>query len=94
MANPRYANAQPAAQVALRLRKATETAHHEFWAADASPLDPVGIDWRHVLAGRHATDVYLLSLAVAHGSRFVTFDRHVPWQCVPSAQARHCVVLD
>jgi toxin-antitoxin system PIN domain toxin len=94
MANPRYANSQPTALVAQRLAKATATAHHEFWPADADPLGGAGgIDWQRVLSPRHVTDVYLLSLAVARAGRFVTFDQHVPWQSVPAAQARHRVVL-
>jgi toxin-antitoxin system PIN domain toxin len=93
MANPRYANARPAAQVAQRLSKATRTSHHEFWPADADPLGTDVIEWSRLLSARHVTDVYLLSLAVARGGRFVTFDQHVPWQVVPAAQARHRVVL-
>jgi uncharacterized protein len=93
MANPRYLNAQPAVQVAQRLAKALRTAHHEFWPADADPLGADGIDWPRVLSPRHVTDVYLLSLAVARGGRFVTFDQHIPWQSVPAAKARHCVVI-
>ena len=93
IANARYANVQPAAQVAQRVAKATHTAHHEFWPADANPLGVPGIDWARVLSSRHVTDVYLLSLAVAREGRFVTFDQHVPWQCVPAAKPRHRVVL-
>ncbi len=93
MANPNYANAQPAALVAQRLAKAMHTPHHEFWPANANPLGAPGIEWSRVLSARHVTDVYLLSLAVVHGGRFVTFDRHVPWQAVPAAEAKHRVVL-
>jgi toxin-antitoxin system PIN domain toxin len=94
MSNPGYANAQPAALVAQRLAKATRTAHHEFWPADANPLGAEGgIDWTRVLSARHVTDVYLLSLAVARDGRFVTLDAHVPLHCVPQAKTRHCVVI-
>jgi toxin-antitoxin system PIN domain toxin len=93
MGNPNYANAQPAALVAQRLANATRTPQHEFWPADVDPLGVRGLEWSRVLSARHVTDAYLLSLAVAHGGRFVTFDRHVPWQAVPAATAQHCVVL-
>ncbi len=93
MSQPAYPNTRPAGQVAERLRGATADRHHEFWPAD---LDLVGgqvIDWSLVLTSRHVTDLYLLGLAIAHGGRFVTFDRHVPRGAVGKAESRHLVVI-
>ncbi len=94
MAQPAYPNRQPAAAVAERLRAATANRHHEFWQADVDLLGGAQIDFASVLTSRHVTDLYLLTLAVRHGGRFVTFDRHVPLAAVTSAQARHLVVID
>ena len=93
MSQPAYPNVQPAAQVAERLRAAAETAHHAFWSADADVLATETVRWSDLLTSRHATDAYLLALAVAHGGRFVTFDQHVPLRAVPAAEPRHLVVI-
>ena len=93
MSQPAYPNVQPAAQVAERLRAAAETAHHAFWSADADVLARETVRWSDLLTSRHATDAYLLALAVAHGGRFVTFDQHVPLRAVPAAEPRHLVVI-
>lgn len=93
MSQPAYPNVQPVAQVAERLRAAAETAHHAFWSADADVLAKETVGWSDLLTSRHATDAYLLALAVAHGGRFVTFDRHVPMRAVPAAESRHLVVI-
>ncbi len=42
---------------------------------------------------RQLTNAYLLALAVAHGGRFVTFDRGLPLSAVPAATADALVVL-
>jgi uncharacterized protein len=94
MAQPAYPNTQPAAVVAQRLAAATRERHHEFWPATLDALAADVFTWDAVLTSRHATDMYLLALAVRHGGRFVTFDRHVPTRAVDGAAARHLVVLD
>lgn len=94
MAQPGYANSAPAAQVAQRLAEAAGDASHEFWPDDVSLLEPGRLDWSRVLGPRQVTNAYLLSLAVVHGGRFVTFDRGVPLPVVPGAKARHLVTLD
>ncbi len=94
MSQPAYPNAQPAALVASRLQSATDAHHHAFWAADVDALAKAQIAWDRILSTRHATDVYLLALAVAHGGCFVTFDQHVPTVAIAAAKARHLVVLD
>jgi hypothetical protein len=93
MSQPAYPNRQPAADVANRLRAATENRHHEFWKADLDLLGADTIDFATVLTSRHVTDLYLLALATRHRGRFVTFDLHVPLAAVPSAEARHLVVI-
>ncbi len=94
ISQPAYPNRQPAAAVADRLQVAAADRHHEFWPADVNLLGGARIDFASVLTSRHVTDLYLLTLAVQHGGRFVTFDRHVPRVAVNSAQARHVVVID
>lgn len=94
MAQPAYANVQPASVVAARLAAATRERHHELWSAKLDVLDGDVVDWERVLTSRHATDVYLLALAVEMRGRFVTFDRHVPLKSVTAAAARHLVVIE
>ncbi len=93
ISQPAYPNCQPAAQVAARLAAATRGPHHEYWAAGVDALQVEFLDWSAVLSSRHVTDVYLLSLAVSRGARFVTFDRHVPANAVAGATVKNLVVL-
>jgi predicted nucleic acid-binding protein len=39
------------------------------------------------------TDLYLLALAVHHGGRLVTFDRHIALGAVAGARPEHLVQL-
>jgi toxin-antitoxin system PIN domain toxin len=89
-----YPNAQPAAEVALRLAEAAAGPTHEFWADEVSLLDPDCLDWRHVLGARQVTDVYLLALAVRRGGRLVTLDGGIPLKAVAGAKPEHLLVLD
>jgi toxin-antitoxin system PIN domain toxin len=93
MSQSAYPNMQPAARVAERLQVAAATQYHEFWSADADLLAADTVRWAELLTSRHATDAYLLALAVAHDGRLVTFDRHVPLRAVPSADARHLALI-
>lgn len=93
LSQPGYPNPQPAAQVAVRLRAATQTAHHRFIAADQSLLDQPHYDTGQLLGHRQFTDAWLLGLAVAHGLCFVSFDAGLPWRVVPGASARNSLVL-
>ena len=93
MAQPGYRNPLPAFQVAERLREATETVHHQFWADDISLLQPGVADWRQVIGARQLTDVYLLALAVARGGRFVTFDTRIAVTVVPEADKQGLCVI-
>ncbi|WP_029918816.1 TA system VapC family ribonuclease toxin [Nevskia soli] len=93
LAQPRYPNPLPAAQVAERLATAAATPHHEFWADSVSLLNPAIIDRSRLLNAKQVTDAYLLALAVAHDGRFVTFDRAISLATVMGAQARHLIAL-
>lgn len=91
MSQSRYPNVRPAADIASRLRDATNTSFHEFWPNDISILDDNAFDWRHVLSPRQITDTYLLALAVRNGGTFVTFDHAIPLKAVRGAAAEHLV---
>ncbi len=93
MAQPGYSNPLPASQVAERLREATETVHHQFWADDISLLQPGIADWRQVIGARQLTDVYLLALAVERGGRFVTFDTRIAVAVVPEADNQSLCII-
>jgi hypothetical protein len=93
MSQPKYPGNLPAAQVADRLAEAANNPKHEFWPADVNMLADGVFDWTKVLGHRQVTDVYLLSLAVHHGGRFVTFDRRIVPDAVKGARAKNLVVL-
>ena len=93
MSQPGYPNSLPAAQVAERLRGATETAHHTFVADAPSLLDAQHFNCGQLLGHRQVTDAWLLGLAVQHGLCFVTFDGVMPMRVVRGAQPHHLVLL-
>ncbi|MCG8460365.1 MAG: hypothetical protein MI919_29130 [Holophagales bacterium] len=93
LSQPRYPNPTTVSDAIGRLGRATRTEHHELWHNNVSLLDPAVVDPSHLLGSRQVTDAYLLALAVAHGGRFVTFDRSVARQAVRGAAAEHLWVL-
>lgn len=93
MSQPKYPGSLPAAQVTDRLAEAANNPQHEFWPADVNMLAEGVFDWTRVLGHRQVTDVYLLSLAVKHGGRFVTFDQRIVPDAVQGARAEHLVLL-
>jgi toxin-antitoxin system PIN domain toxin len=93
MANPGYPNALPVRPLIERLREATRSPYHEFWADDVSVLDARIVDAGRIHGPRQLTDLYLLALAVRRGGRFVTFDASVPVSAVKGAEKRHLVAL-
>jgi toxin-antitoxin system PIN domain toxin len=93
VSQPRYPSPVSPAEAVERLRRATETEHHEFWPCAVSLLDRDRIEAGRVHGPRQVTDVYLLALAVARGGRFVTFDRSIPLSAAPGAGPEHLVVL-
>ena len=76
-----------------RWRSAVSTPYHEFLPDDISLLDDATVDCARLAGHRQITDTYLLALAVAHGARFVTLDRHVPLASVRSAREESLVVI-
>jgi uncharacterized protein len=94
VSHPAYPNRAPAQVVAERLALACAHHAHEFWADDISVLKPGALDWQRLVAGRHLTDAYLLTLAVMHRGCFVTLDRNIPVAAVPNASAANLVVID
>lgn len=93
ISQPRYpAPISPSAAIEL-LSRARESAHHAFWPCDRSLLDAASVDRSRLHGPRQVTDAYLLALAVAHGGRFVTFDRSLPLTAVPGATEEHLTVL-
>jgi toxin-antitoxin system PIN domain toxin len=93
MSHPGYPHALSARSVIERLREATRSPHHEFWADDVSLLDPRIADTDRIHGPRQVTDVYLLALAVNRNGRFVTFDASVPLSAVRGAEKKHIVAL-
>lgn len=94
MAQPAYPNAVPVQQVAARLGEAVGHPAHQFWPDSLSLLDRNLINWGQVMGHRQVTDLYLLSLAVKQGGRFVTFDRRIDVGNVPGARSEQLVVLE
>jgi toxin-antitoxin system PIN domain toxin len=93
VSQPRYPSPISTAEAFRRLTRATSTAHHAFWPCDLSLLDATRIVRDRLLTPRQVTDAYLLALAVAHGGRFVTFDRNVPFTAVRGAAEANLVLV-
>ena len=88
-----YPNALRPADVAARLREATEQVFHHFWAEGPSLLAPGCVNWEYIVGSRQVTDAYLLALAVHHGGRLATFDHAITRRVVPGAEEQHFVVV-
>lgn len=93
ISQPRYPNPVPTAEAVRRLARACDTQSHSFWPCDVSLVDADRLDRERMHGPRQVTDAYLLSLAVRHGGRFVTFDQAVPLSAVVGASVDHLVVL-
>ncbi len=50
---------------------------HVFWPDDTSLLDTPQLDTNRLLTHKQVTDSYLLVLALAHGGRLASLDRHL-----------------
>lgn len=93
LSNPSYSpSAERPAKIAERLRIFCKSGHHHFWSDDISLRDSRRFEL--AVSYRKLTDVYLLSLAVAHEGRLATFDRSIPLEGVPGASRKHLVVVD
>ena len=93
LSQPNYPNALKPAEVAERLREATEAVFHQFWADGPSLLAPGLVNWEYIVGSRQVTDAYLMALAVHHEGRLVTFDHAIARRVVSGAEARHLMVL-
>lgn len=93
LSQPTYPASKPIAEVAKRLREATEDPSHEFWPDSLSALGEDVLDWGNLLGARQITDAYLLALAIKHNGRLVTFDRNVPLAAVRGATPQHLAVI-
>lgn len=93
MSHPAYPNALPVGSVIERLREATASAYHQFWADDVSLLDPRIADASRIHGPRQLTDAYLLALAVRRDGRLATFDTSVPLSAIKGAEKKHLVAL-
>ncbi len=93
VSQPRYPSpVSPAVAIDL-LARACAGGHHEFWPCELSLLDPQVVDSSRLHGPRQVTDAYLLALAMAHGGRFVTFDRSLSLSSVRGATGDHLAVL-
>jgi len=88
-----YPNAVAPAEIAQRLREATEAPFHHYWSDVPYLLSSSLVDWQWVLGSTQVTDAYLLGLAVHHGGRLVTFDHSVPRRAVRGAEQEHLLLL-
>lgn len=93
MSQPNYPGALPVTQVADRLAEAVASVEHEFWPDSISLLDSNVFSWSKVLGHRQVTDIYLLTLAVQNGGRFVTLDRRIAFDSVKDASPSQLVHL-
>src|SRR5580704_4194991 len=89
LSQPNYPNALAPADIAARLREATEAPFHQYWSDTHGLLNASLVDWQYVHGAIQVTDAYLLGLAVHHGGRLVTFDHSVPRRAVPGADPEH-----
>lgn len=94
MSQPAYPNPLPAAGVAERLAEATTTTWHRFWPDEIGLIDKNTLNWNAVLGSRQITDCCLLALAAHHKGRFVTFDRRISNQSVPSARDEQLALIE
>ncbi|MEX0904069.1 MAG: TA system VapC family ribonuclease toxin [Pseudohongiellaceae bacterium] len=93
MSQSAYPNSRTPIEIAARLRDATLSPQHQFWADDVSLMDTQMLDWQHLFNARQLTDAYLLALAVRHSGVFATFDHAVPLQAVAGATAEHLMLI-
>ena len=90
---PKYPNQLGINEAFAKLRTSISDSYHTFIYDDISILDEVVLDASRLSGHRQLTDVYLLALAVTHGARLVTLDRHIPLDAVIGATNDHLVVL-
>jgi uncharacterized protein len=90
---PGYPSPISPSQAIGLLARATRTEYHQFWPCAVSLLDETLVDRDRVHGPRQVTDAYLLALATANASRFVTFDRRISIDAVRGATEANLTVL-
>ena len=90
---PRYSHPLSLAEAYGQLLEATSSRNHQFIADDISLLDDTLVRFRDVAGPGQLTDVYLLTLAVAHDMRLVTLDERIRLTPVAGATGDHLVVI-
>jgi toxin-antitoxin system PIN domain toxin len=93
LSSQHYPNTLRPADVAARLTEATQAVFHQFWMASPSLLSEGLLKWEYLVGSRQVSDAYLLSLAVHHGGRLVTFGPTITPAVVRAATDAHLVVL-
>jgi uncharacterized protein len=93
MSQPAYPQARGVAELIDLLGGSFRAPTHQFWPDDISLFTGSTLRKGTVLGHRQLTDAYLLALAVAHGGRFVSFDRAIAVGSVSGAGKEHLVSL-
>lgn len=95
LSHPKYSEAFRLAPVDMiqRLAEFCAAQDHEFWPDSISLRESENFNFARILGSRQITDLYLLSLAVRNEGQLVTFDQGIALTAVPSAVARHLVVI-
>jgi toxin-antitoxin system PIN domain toxin len=57
---------------------------HRYWPADVFLSDVVPP--KTPITSAKTTDIYLLALAIAHGGKLATFDKHIPARMLPGGE--------
>jgi len=89
MSSKGYGNPFAPHEVAAKLERLTRAGHRYL---EVPPPCEGPVRWRATTSAQ-STDATLLSTAVAHGSRLVTFDAGISPKCVNGARREHLVVL-
>ena len=95
MSMPSYGRGGGVAPSLVRqhLQMACSALDHAFWPDDVSLRSDPRVDFSRIHGHRQITDLYLLTLAVHHGGKLVTFDRSIALSSVHGAQPHHLHVL-
>jgi toxin-antitoxin system PIN domain toxin len=72
----------------LQMLKTGYSSTHHFWPDEVSLTDATLFRPDYITGSLNVTDAYLLGVAAKHASRFVSFDRSLPWQAIRNGSAR------
>lgn len=92
---PGYSPYGPAGFDAVRAKMALacEDVDHAFCADDISLRTDGLVNWSRVFEHSQITDLYLLTLAVAHKGALATFDHRIALNAAVGAEKRHLLLL-